>query len=195
MYSLPHWTWVIREFCRSISVQSESWDSDLMDPVWCSGLDIFFLITPCHSKAQSRESLNTKDLCGVRRIVGHPSWLSVKESACQCRRRKRYRFDPWVRKMPCSSKWQPRFTKSRQYRTPSACHSGMSPMLVYIVELSHPANSAINTISLPYPSQKYHLTYVLFQGSVNYNPLWAFVWPRGGMAFYIFKWLKKILKE
>ena len=63
------------------------------------------------------------------------------------------------------------------YRIPSACHSGMSPVMVYTVELSHPANSAINTISLPYPSRKYHLTYVLFQGSVNYNPLWTFVWP------------------
>ena len=27
-------------------------------------------------------------------------WLSDKESACQCRRHKRCRFDPWVRKIP-----------------------------------------------------------------------------------------------
>ena len=32
---------------------------------------------------------------------GLPRWLSGKESACQCRRLKRRRFDPWVRK------WQP----------------------------------------------------------------------------------------
>ena len=31
-------------------------------------------------------------------------WLSAKESTCQCRR---YRFDPWVRKIPWSRKWQP----------------------------------------------------------------------------------------
>ena len=30
-----------------------------------------------------------------------------KESACQCRRRKRPEFDPWVGKIPCSRKWQP----------------------------------------------------------------------------------------
>ena len=30
-----------------------------------------------------------------------------KESACQCRRYKRRGFDPWVRKIPWSRKWQP----------------------------------------------------------------------------------------
>ena len=36
-----------------------------------------------------------------------PMWRSGKESACQCRRRKRHRFDPWVRKIPWRRKWQP----------------------------------------------------------------------------------------
>ena len=35
--------------------------------------------------------------CPQRRL---PSWLSGKESACQCKRCKRYRFYPWVRKIP-----------------------------------------------------------------------------------------------
>ena len=34
-------------------------------------------------------------------------WRSGKESGYQCRRCKRHRFDPWVRKIPCSRKWQP----------------------------------------------------------------------------------------
>ena len=34
-------------------------------------------------------------------------WHSVKETACQCRRCKKCRFDPWVRKSHWSSKWQP----------------------------------------------------------------------------------------
>ena len=33
-----------------------------------------------------------------------PSWLSGKESACQCRRQG---FDPWVEKIPWMRKWQP----------------------------------------------------------------------------------------
>ena len=34
-------------------------------------------------------------------------WLSGKESTCQCRKRKRLGFDPWVRKIPWRRKWQP----------------------------------------------------------------------------------------
>ena len=34
-------------------------------------------------------------------------WLSCKESAYQCRRHRRHRFDPWVRKIPWRRKWQP----------------------------------------------------------------------------------------
>ena len=36
-----------------------------------------------------------------------PSGASGKESACQCRRCKRCRFEPWVRKIPWRRKWQP----------------------------------------------------------------------------------------
>ena len=35
---------------------------------------------------------------------GLPTWLSGKESACQCRRR---RFNPWVRRIPWRRPWQP----------------------------------------------------------------------------------------
>ena len=33
--------------------------------------------------------------------------LSGKEATRQCRRFKRLRFDPWVRKIPLRRKWQP----------------------------------------------------------------------------------------
>ena len=36
-----------------------------------------------------------------------PRWLSSKESACQCRRLRKWGFDPWVGKMPWRRKWQP----------------------------------------------------------------------------------------
>ena len=39
--------------------------------------------------------------------TGLPRWHSGKESPCQCRRRKKHRFDPWVRKIPWGRKWQP----------------------------------------------------------------------------------------
>ena len=43
-------------------------------------------------------------------ICGHfksPNGSGSKESACQCRRHRRYGFDPWVRKIPWRRKWQP----------------------------------------------------------------------------------------
>ena len=36
-----------------------------------------------------------------------PGGVSGKESACQCRRHKRCRFDPWVGMIPWRRKWQP----------------------------------------------------------------------------------------
>jgi len=40
-------------------------------------------------------------------LLGFPGGASGKELACQCRRHKRYRFDPWVRKIPWKKAWQP----------------------------------------------------------------------------------------
>ena len=36
-----------------------------------------------------------------------PGSASGKESTCQCRRHKRHRFDPWIRKIPWWRAWQP----------------------------------------------------------------------------------------
>ena len=38
---------------------------------------------------------------------GLPRWHKGKGSACQCRRHKRYRFNPWVWKILWSRKWHP----------------------------------------------------------------------------------------
>ena len=38
---------------------------------------------------------------------GPPRWYSGKESACQCRRCRRGRFNPGVKKISWSRKWQP----------------------------------------------------------------------------------------
>ena len=40
-------------------------------------------------------------------LCGLPTQLSGKESACQGRRFRRHRFNPWVRKIPWRRKWQP----------------------------------------------------------------------------------------
>ena len=38
---------------------------------------------------------------------GLPGGTSGKDPACQCRRHRRCRFDPWVGKLPWSRAWQP----------------------------------------------------------------------------------------
>ena len=40
-------------------------------------------------------------------MMGFPGRASSKEHTCQCRKQKRHRFDPWVRKIPWRRAWQP----------------------------------------------------------------------------------------
>ena len=39
-------------------------------------------------------------------VIWLPRWHSGKESACQCKRRKRCTFSPWIGKIPWRRKWQ-----------------------------------------------------------------------------------------
>ena len=54
-------------------------------------------ITPCSSSHPSCSGDHLLLLCSV----GIPGGTSDQEPACQCRRHKIARFDPWVRKIPC----------------------------------------------------------------------------------------------
>ena len=40
-------------------------------------------------------------------VKGLPRWLSGKESACQCRKHKKLRFDSLAGKIPWKRKWKP----------------------------------------------------------------------------------------
>ena len=46
-------------------------------------------------------------MTAVMVIMGFPGGTGGKEPACQCRRPKRRRFDPWVRKTPWRREWLP----------------------------------------------------------------------------------------
>ena len=43
----------------------------------------------------------------IKAILGFPGGASGKEPACQCRRRDRRGFNPWVEKTLWRRKWQP----------------------------------------------------------------------------------------
>ena len=55
----------------------------------------------------SKESDMTEWLMLSCSSTGFPGSASSKEPACQCRRCKRHRFDPWVRKIPWRRAWLP----------------------------------------------------------------------------------------
>jgi len=40
-------------------------------------------------------------------VIGLPAGVRGKKPACQCRKHKRGRFNPWVEKIPWRRKWQP----------------------------------------------------------------------------------------
>ena len=60
-------------------------------------------------------------------LLGFPGGASGKELACQRRRHKRYRFDPWVRKIPWKKAWQPTpvFVPGKSHR--QRIQAGYSP--------------------------------------------------------------------
>ena len=77
---------------------------------------------------------------------GFLRWLSGKESACQCRR---YRFNPWVRKISRRRKWKPNllylFRKFHGRRSLARCNTWEHKMLYMIEWLSmHPSRMNID---------------------------------------------------
>ena len=58
--------------------------------------------------ARSRAALHNQCYYSyqVWQRLGFPGGASGKEPACQCRRHKRHRFNPWVRKSPWRRAWQ-----------------------------------------------------------------------------------------
>ena len=73
--------------------------------------------SPCSLKRVGYDLTTTVKTCGASfhtlichfcsRFGGFPGGAGGKEPACQCRRCKRHRFDPWIGKIPWRRKWQP----------------------------------------------------------------------------------------
>ena len=61
------------------------------------------------ARARTQRSLHAEleFLSQSKDTEGLPRWLCGEDFNCQCRRRGRHRFRPWVRKIPWRRKWQP----------------------------------------------------------------------------------------
>ena len=90
------------------------------------------------------------------RKVGLPTWLSGRESVCQCRIPKRRGFNPWVGKIPWSRKWQhtPIFLPGKFHRQRSLM--GYSPW-GWRVQHDWATEHTISTFSLPLSVEKANL--------------------------------------
>ena len=92
-----------------------------------------------------------------------PGGTSGKEPACQCRRYKRLRFNPWVRKIQWGRKWQPtpiflpgeshgqrslvgRVTKSRTRLKPLSVHKRASFILLFIHPFTQGLPSGLHNV-------------------------------------------------
>ena len=58
-------------------------------------------------KVVTEDETRLSDWTTIVQLLGFPGGASDKEPACQCRRRKKHQFEPWVRKIPWRRAWQP----------------------------------------------------------------------------------------
>ena len=65
------------------------------------------LLAVSYTAERYRALVSSSSYKGTNLIRCSPGGTSGKESSCQCRRCKKCRFDPCVRKIPWRRKWQP----------------------------------------------------------------------------------------
>ena len=71
------------------------------------GMFVLFFTTVCESKMVSKWEVIKYIFLVLYLLLGLLRWFSGKESDCQCGRARKHGFDPWVRKISWSGKWQP----------------------------------------------------------------------------------------
>ena len=98
-----NFTFIIQNFCLSNSLSTFKFP--LFSPKYPLDLSCPNL---CLTQAHVLNKVVTLFTCmQCRQDVSIWGGTRGKESTCQCRRSKRYGFDPWVRKIPWSRIWYP----------------------------------------------------------------------------------------
>ena len=110
------------------------------------------------NKGKPRRILKNRAYCVS---PGLPRCLGGKESTWKCRRHRRRRFSPWVRKIPWSRKWQ-----STPVFLPGKFHGqwsleGYSPQACKKSDMTEYARTQFSACFLPY-SLTYHIPLQLF---------------------------------
>ena len=75
-------------------------ESDMTEWLNCTELNRFIICKGFILHVYLAKEIMTWSICKI-------PFLTLKESACQCRRCRRHGFHPWVKKIPWGRKWQP----------------------------------------------------------------------------------------
>ena len=140
--------------------------------VYIYSLDLFPTSTPESQPSRSTQSTELSSLCQLYSRLPLAIWFtrgsvymsrgaSGKEPACQCRRCKRHRFDPWVREISWRRAWQP-----IPVFLPGEFHGqrnlvGYSPFRSDITEVNQHARNLLAQPTLPFlPSAHMTVLYI-----------------------------------
>ena len=102
--------WRSKRLCLAVRLISSSWNilgETILGSEDCSRM-IGIECKECYGLDRIRSELLVIYVCTP--LLGTEGFLggtSGKEPACQCKRRKRCSFDPWVRKIPWRRAWPP----------------------------------------------------------------------------------------
>ena len=95
-------------------LSSPCWDIQLLSALWIQfqvpSEALEGLLAMCsqgHTFFLNWSIVDLQYFRGAYVCLGFPGDTSGEETASQCRRRKRYGFDSWVRKIPWRRAWQP----------------------------------------------------------------------------------------
>ena len=107
-------TWMILTLCISsphlsfrLRAYILNYSSCVSNAIWPHHQNWKHLCFKGHHRKWKESLQNRKQICKSYILFGLPRWHSGKEPTRQCRRYKRHGFNPWVRKIPWSRKWQP----------------------------------------------------------------------------------------
>ena len=101
----PFFMWHSFKYCHHLVVIRACSNLKVVYPDWSSQQSQVHYCLFSHIPGQ--DTTSTLSICPWNNnFIGFPGGASGKEPACQCRRRKRRGFSPWVGKIPCRRKWQ-----------------------------------------------------------------------------------------
>ena len=127
---------------------------------------------------------------------GRPSGTRGKEFAFQSRRHKRRRFNPWVRKIPWSRKWQPTpvFLPGKSHGERSL--AGYSPWGHKESDTTeHRHADDLCRISLPISLNRFHWMFLLAKSGIQSILCQSLGYRLASSNFFFFFWLSHLYQQ